>query len=164
LQAEKELEVEILEVVAEANTFVEGWGSIIFQSAGEMIANEKMRTVYEETAVSRAKKGALINAQYTNTSLNMISSEKKYGRVGIKIDLPLPQPVLMPAPPPGHPAHAAALAAAAVGSAPGSAPGTPVRPPNGLIPPARTSNAEGVASSDGEGRDTPSPSKSVSIV
>lgn len=60
LQAEKELEAEIMEVVAEANTFVEGWGSIIFQSAGEMIANEKMRTLYEETPASRGIKGILL--------------------------------------------------------------------------------------------------------
>ncbi|KAG2755963.1 hypothetical protein P692DRAFT_20826112 [Suillus brevipes Sb2] len=137
LQAEKELEAEIVEVVAEANTFVEGWGSIIFQSAGEMIANEKMRTVYEETAASREIK------------------EQKYGKVGAKIDLPLPQPVLMPGPPPpGHPAHAAA-------GIPSSAPGTPVKPPNSLMPPRATSTkAESVASSDGESHDTPSPSKS----
>ncbi|KIK49366.1 hypothetical protein CY34DRAFT_797311 [Suillus luteus UH-Slu-Lm8-n1] len=144
LQAEKELEAEIVEVVAEANTFVEGWGSIIFQSAGEMIANEKMRTVYEETAASREIK------------------EQKYGKVGAKIDLPLPQPVLMPGPPPpGHPAHAAALAAAAAAGTPSSAPGTPVKPPNSLMPPRATSTkAESVASSDGESHDTPSPSKS----
>ncbi|KAG1827010.1 Pre protein translocase subunit Sec66-domain-containing protein [Suillus subaureus] len=140
LQAEKELEAEIMEVVAEANTFVEGWGTIIFQSAGEMIANEKMRTVYEETPASRELK------------------EQKYGKVGAKIDLPLPQPVLMPGPPPpGHPAHAAALAAAAAGGAPNSAPGTPVKPSNNLMLPRATSTkAESVVSSDGESHDTPS--------
>jgi translocation protein SEC66 len=58
LQAEKELETEIMEVVAEANTFVEGWGGLIFQTAGEMIANEKIRNVYEATTASRAEKGA----------------------------------------------------------------------------------------------------------
>ena len=57
LQAEKELEAEIVEVVAEANTFVEGWGTIIFQTAGELIANEKMRNVFDGTAASRASKG-----------------------------------------------------------------------------------------------------------
>ncbi|KAG2158398.1 Pre protein translocase subunit Sec66-domain-containing protein [Suillus bovinus] len=142
LQAEKELEAEIVEVVAEANTFVEGWGSIIFQSAGEMIANEKMRTVYEETSASREIK------------------QQKYGKVGAKIDLP--QAVLTSGPPPpGHPAHAAALAAAAAGSAPGSAPGTPVKPLNSLAPPrASSTKAESIASSDGESHDTPSTSKS----
>jgi translocation protein SEC66 len=57
LQAEKELETEIMEVVAEANTFVESWGSLIFQTAGEMIANEKIRAVYDDTAASRLAKG-----------------------------------------------------------------------------------------------------------
>jgi len=47
LAAEKELEVEIVEVVNEANSFVEGWGSVIFPTANEMIANEKMRGVWE---------------------------------------------------------------------------------------------------------------------
>ena len=47
LAAEKELEAEIVEVVAEANTFVEGWGQIILQSASEMIGNEKSRQIFE---------------------------------------------------------------------------------------------------------------------
>jgi translocation protein SEC66 len=47
LSAEKELEAEIVEVVNEANAYVEGWGSVIFQTANEMIANEKMRATFE---------------------------------------------------------------------------------------------------------------------
>ncbi|KAK7014921.1 Pre protein translocase subunit Sec66-domain-containing protein [Favolaschia claudopus] len=47
LAAEKEIEAEIMEVVAEANTFVEGWGQVIFPTANEMIANEKMRSLFE---------------------------------------------------------------------------------------------------------------------
>ncbi|KAJ7343553.1 translocation protein sec66 [Mycena albidolilacea] len=47
LTAEKELEAEIMEVVAEANSFVEGWGQVIFPTANEMIANEKMRSLFE---------------------------------------------------------------------------------------------------------------------
>lgn len=46
LAAEKELETEILEVVAEANSFKEGWGTYIFQTASEMLANEKTRELY----------------------------------------------------------------------------------------------------------------------
>ncbi|KAJ6596822.1 translocation protein sec66 [Mycena vulgaris] len=49
LAAEKELEAEIMEVVAEANTFVEGWGQVIFPTANEMIANEKMRSLFESS-------------------------------------------------------------------------------------------------------------------
>jgi len=36
-------------VVAEANSFVEGWGQVIFPTANEMIANEKMRATFERT-------------------------------------------------------------------------------------------------------------------
>jgi len=144
LQAEKELETEIMEVVAEANTFVEGWGGLIFQTAGEMIANEKIRNVYEATATSRAEK------------------EQKYGKVGTKIDLPVLQPGLVNPTPPqgqGHPDHPAMLAAAAAGRLPGPTPSTLAQPPNGLLQPQAT-KAGSVASSDGEGQDTPAPSKS----
>jgi Preprotein translocase subunit Sec66 len=57
LAAERELEAEIMEVVAEANTFAEGWGSIIFQTANEMLANEKMRGLFEQTSELRREKG-----------------------------------------------------------------------------------------------------------
>jgi len=53
LAAEKELEAEIMEVVAEANSFVEGWGQVIFPTANEMLANEKMRAVFERTAETK---------------------------------------------------------------------------------------------------------------
>ncbi|KAF8742346.1 hypothetical protein AX14_004904 [Amanita brunnescens Koide BX004] len=55
LNAEKELEVEITEVIAEANSFVEGWGQVIFPSANEMLANEKMRAIFERTPEIRAE-------------------------------------------------------------------------------------------------------------
>lgn len=57
LAAEKELEAEILEVAAEANTFVEGWGQIIFQTATEMLHNEKIRAVLEQVPVLRLETG-----------------------------------------------------------------------------------------------------------
>jgi translocation protein SEC66 len=57
LAAERELEAEIMEVVAEANTFVEGWGTVIFQTANEMFANEKMRALFEQNADMRREKG-----------------------------------------------------------------------------------------------------------
>lgn len=57
LNAEKELEAEITEVIAEANAFVDGWGQVIFPSANEMLANEKMRAVFERTPEIRAELG-----------------------------------------------------------------------------------------------------------
>lgn len=43
LAAEKEVEAELLEVMHEANSFVQGWGQFIFNTAGEMVQNEKTR-------------------------------------------------------------------------------------------------------------------------
>ncbi|KAH0827097.1 Pre protein translocase subunit Sec66-domain-containing protein [Lanmaoa asiatica] len=161
LQAEKELETEIMEVVAEANTFVEGWGTIIFQTAGELIANEKMRSVFDGTAASRASK------------------EQKYGKIGQKIDLPVLQPVMMggPPPPPGTPAAAlfaqaqahaqAQLKAQAQSQAQAQQspvpvvspiPTTPGKPTNGLAPP--TSGPTKSITSDGEANTPQASSKS----
>ncbi|KAF8078018.1 translocation protein sec66 [Lyophyllum atratum] len=54
VNAEKELEAEIMEVVAEANSFVEGWGQVIFPTANEMMANEKMRAVFDNISEAKA--------------------------------------------------------------------------------------------------------------
>ena len=59
MAAEKELEAELLEVINEANSFVPGWGQLIFQTAGEMVQNERMRQIFEEIPKVRAKQGAL---------------------------------------------------------------------------------------------------------
>ncbi|KAH9842637.1 Pre protein translocase subunit Sec66-domain-containing protein [Rhodofomes roseus] len=63
LSAEKEMEAELLEVAAEANSYVEGWGQVIFQTASEMMANERMRSFLERIPALRVEK------------------ERKYGRV-----------------------------------------------------------------------------------
>jgi len=55
LAAEKELEAEIVEVHAEANSFVDGWGQVLFQTASEMLANEKTRTTVEQITLERAR-------------------------------------------------------------------------------------------------------------
>ena len=62
LAAEKELEAEILEVAAEANAYVEGWGSVIFQTATEMMHNEKMRSLVEQIPAIRAEAGTFCDA------------------------------------------------------------------------------------------------------
>jgi translocation protein SEC66 len=43
LRAEKEMEDEVRDVVAEANAYVPGWGQVIFQSANEMLNNDLYR-------------------------------------------------------------------------------------------------------------------------
>ncbi|KAK2466978.1 hypothetical protein APHAL10511_001236 [Amanita phalloides] len=77
LNAEKELEVEITEVVAEANAFVDGWGQVIFPSANEMLANEKMRTVFER-------------AQDIRTELEFKYGTKAKATTGLKQTAPIP--------------------------------------------------------------------------
>ena len=57
IAAEKELEAEIMDVVSEANSFVDGWGSIIFATANEIIANEKTRHAFDRTAETRVEYG-----------------------------------------------------------------------------------------------------------
>ncbi|CEH18198.1 Preprotein translocase subunit Sec66 [Ceraceosorus bombacis] len=51
--AEKELEAELLDVISEANTFREGWGQLIFPTAGEMVAHLKHKEVYYGVATQR---------------------------------------------------------------------------------------------------------------
>jgi hypothetical protein len=68
LAAEKELEAEIMEVVAEANSFVEGWGQVIFPTANEMLANEKMRAVFERTAEAKLEIGTFRQSTSCRTS------------------------------------------------------------------------------------------------
>ncbi|KAJ9192095.1 hypothetical protein DTO164E3_6760 [Paecilomyces variotii] len=48
LRAEKEMEDEVRDVVAEANAYVPGWGQTIFQSANEMINNDIFRRRIQE--------------------------------------------------------------------------------------------------------------------
>ncbi|CAK5277726.1 unnamed protein product [Mycena citricolor] len=69
LAAEKELEAEIMEVVAEANTFAQGWGQVIFPTANEMIANEKMRALYETSEEARQALALKNTSQPTPLSL-----------------------------------------------------------------------------------------------
>ena len=57
LEAEKELDSEIYEVVQEANTFRPGWGQIIFAHAGDMIQHEKNRKFFEEIEEQKRKLG-----------------------------------------------------------------------------------------------------------
>lgn len=59
LAAEKELEAEILDVVNEANSYVPGWGQIIFETASQVIANDKMRAMLVESGPKlRAEAGS----------------------------------------------------------------------------------------------------------
>lgn len=55
--AEKELEAEIVDVVSEANTFRNGWGSMIFATASEMAHSEKTRDTVISVGRARQLEG-----------------------------------------------------------------------------------------------------------
>ncbi|KAJ5628318.1 hypothetical protein N7490_010546 [Penicillium lividum] len=58
LRAEKEMEEEVKDVVAEANAYVPNWGQTIFQSANEMIQNDiyRQRMTEQQDKVAEEKK------------------------------------------------------------------------------------------------------------
>lgn len=58
--AEKELQAELLEVVAEANSFKQGWGQYIFANASEMIANEKTKESFESLSKVQSELGMIL--------------------------------------------------------------------------------------------------------
>ncbi|PSR74160.1 hypothetical protein PHLCEN_2v10116 [Hermanssonia centrifuga] len=140
LAAEKELEAEILETAAEANSFVEGWGQLIFQTATEMVHNEKTRAVLEQIGAQRVEKERRygVKTKRIMPASSMPSSPMPAAAV------PVPSP-----PPPATPVVVA--------------PGTPVTPSSsdhGLVPPS-TPGPESVMSSDGEGPASPRMPKSA---
>ncbi|KAF9932957.1 translocation protein S66 [Linnemannia zychae] len=51
--AEKELEQEIIAIVTEANTFKEGWGQTILQTASETLMHEKNKQAEQEMKLKR---------------------------------------------------------------------------------------------------------------
>ena len=66
--AEKELEAEIVDVVAEANTFRPGWGSLIFQTATEMAHAERTREIVGNIPKIKAYEGGSGLLQPDSTS------------------------------------------------------------------------------------------------
>jgi len=123
LAAEKELEAEIMEVVAEANSFVDGWGQVIFPTANEMISNEKMRAIFEQTAEVKAE----LELKYDTKAKNALA----------------PSPIGV-----ASPSAAASPPPASASSVHPQTPSTS-KTTNGLMPPP-SAGAESVASSDGE--------------
>jgi translocation protein SEC66 len=79
LAAEKELEAEIVEVHAEANSFVEGWGHVLFQTASEMLANEKTRATVEQIPLERARNEAKYGKGLPGTQASPIPASASSG-------------------------------------------------------------------------------------
>ncbi|TDL24724.1 hypothetical protein BD410DRAFT_785422 [Rickenella mellea] len=144
LQAEKEMEAEIVEVMYEANTFVNGWGQVIFASAGEMVQNEKIKKAFDELPKVRAQKETEYSKKRKPKSI-----QEKPPVSPSSTTSPLPSPAAPPTPTPQS-AQSATPAS--------SVPPTPLDPStntNGsasstLAPPPSSIDTESIASSDGE--------------
>ncbi|KAK7693368.1 hypothetical protein QCA50_002936 [Cerrena zonata] len=130
--AEKELEAEIQEVATEANAYVEGWAQIIFQTATEMLHNEKMRSYVENLPLHRGEK----ELRYT------VKNPPKTLPSSPAITSPTVASPTVPAVPPPTPA----TAKTSNGLAPPT-PATPITPGSGI---------ESAVSSDAEGPTSPS--------
>lgn len=77
--AEREIEAEIVEVHAEANSFVEGWGHLLFQTASEMLANEKTRAVIDQINLERARNEAKFGKGPHGTQASAITASVSSG-------------------------------------------------------------------------------------
>jgi len=62
--AEKELEAEILDVVQEANSFKQGWGTLIFATATEMAQAERTRETVLNIPKIRMREGEFPRSSY----------------------------------------------------------------------------------------------------
>ncbi|TPR09616.1 Transferase family protein [Aspergillus niger] len=63
LRAEKEMEDEVRDVVAEANAYVPGWGQTIFQSANEMLNN----AIFPAASTTTSEEGSGVPTPATKT-------------------------------------------------------------------------------------------------
>ncbi|KAI0780818.1 Pre protein translocase subunit Sec66-domain-containing protein [Trametes elegans] len=138
LAAEKEMEAEILEVAAEANAYVEGWGSVIFQTATEMMHNEKMRSLVEQISSIRAE------------------AERKYGKTAL--------PKLAVEPTPSAPSSPQPSSAVSSTQSTPARPDTPssTKSSNGLAPPSAGADSGTFSDSDRSVASSPSSPRSPS--
>ncbi|KAH8116991.1 Pre protein translocase subunit Sec66-domain-containing protein [Phellopilus nigrolimitatus] len=80
LAAEKEIEAEVLEVMHEANSFVHGWGQFIFNSAGEMVQNEKTKKLLDELPKVRAEAESKYNVKKKKSAIESAPAAAKVKR------------------------------------------------------------------------------------
>ncbi|OAV95912.1 hypothetical protein PTTG_04343 [Puccinia triticina 1-1 BBBD Race 1] len=96
LMAEKELDVELSEVVAEADEYHQGWGGVIFSIASEALQATMCQEIYKNIPKQRAEKAAEIAAERAFTP-----NPGELRILGSKPAVPAAQakPVTPPAPP-----------------------------------------------------------------
>lgn len=76
LIAEKEIEVELAEVVAEANEYADGWGQVIFSIAAEAAQSLKSREIFKDIKKERERKVTSFEATHYNPGeLSILTSK-----------------------------------------------------------------------------------------
>ena len=179
LAAEKELEAEVLEVMHEANSFAQGWGQFIFNTAGEIVQNERTRKVFEDIPKLKAELGELPTLSPPDGSvvrgdlIYSVKLEEKYHPKKKKVTAPVPQAPSSQADVNDEKPKIEEKESATPSTTSSTLASSDSTKPNGLAPPPSNLDAESVTSmSDGElvSSSTPSiknarhtPSKSVCL-
>lgn len=97
--AEKELEAEIVEVVGEANSFMEGYGGMIFGLASDMVAHEKWTEIYYKIEENRTiERTSLFPLTRRSINSHMTTRHRNEYRIrtlwnGLRLSI-LPHPLL----------------------------------------------------------------------
>jgi translocation protein SEC66 len=81
----------VVDVVAEANTFKQGWGQWIFASASEIAQREKLKGVLEEMPKIKQEQGERF-PQYAAFQLTRRDVDRIYASIKAKHQAPAPPP------------------------------------------------------------------------
>ncbi|BEI86017.1 hypothetical protein CcaverHIS002_0603040 [Cutaneotrichosporon cavernicola] len=98
--AEKELEAEIVDVVSEANTFRQGWGSIIFATASEMANAERTRDTVINIGKAKAEQEKRLQLRAKLLGLPIHQADLSDPATAIKTGSPSPTQTPTPTPTP----------------------------------------------------------------
>ncbi|CAJ0835745.1 16346_t:CDS:2 [Entrophospora sp. SA101] len=77
VKAEQEIQTEIMEVSAEANTFKDDWGQTIFQTANEMIHHQKHKEIPEKMKELKEKEEKLYKKREEREKIEIEEKEKR---------------------------------------------------------------------------------------
>ncbi|KAG9283957.1 hypothetical protein G9A89_005464 [Geosiphon pyriformis] len=77
MDAEKELEQELMDVVSEANTFTENWGQFIFQNASEMVKHQRIKDLKREMKELKEKEEKAAKRREERERIGAEENERK---------------------------------------------------------------------------------------
>ncbi|GAA6056341.1 hypothetical protein JCM3770_000679 [Rhodotorula araucariae] len=98
LQAEQELEAEIVEVVGEANTFEPGYGQKIFNIASDMVSHERWKEVYRDIKKRRDEENARLASSSPPAAVLAPTPYLSPSSLTLSPSNPLPAAGITPAP------------------------------------------------------------------